>query len=161
MVSELCLLHPLLLIISVAVCRIECILSLSLFCLSFQARISRRLLLNSISSTESQLSHMGSSSTSSLPAIILPPSHPVWPSRFTSGHLLQRTQGDTCLLRQRRVAVSHDSQLAPSLSPATTALGYMNCGCNHPPHPLPPRGFCCFSATLIYGSAGRAAGTAG
>lgn len=28
-------------------------------------------------------------------------SHPVWPSRFASGHLLQRAQGDTWLLRLR------------------------------------------------------------
>lgn len=42
------------------------------------------------------------SSTSPLPSS----SHPVWPSRFVSGHLLQRAQGDTWFLRHRWLAVS-------------------------------------------------------
>lgn len=164
LVSKLCLLYPFLLINSVAVCRIEWVNAFSFFLLSFQARISHRLLLSSVASTESQLSHMGSSSTSSLPAIILPPSsHPVWPSRFMSGHLLQRTQGDTWLLRQRWVAVSLGLLKTDSwplhFSPLQLHWGTWAEG--RSPNPPPPRAFCCFSVTLIYCSAVRAAGTAG
>ena len=51
-----------------------------------------------------------------------------------------------------------DRQLAPSLFfPSTTALESTSSGYN--PRP-PPRAFCCFSATLIYGSAVRATGAA-
>lgn len=47
--------------------------------------------------------------TASFLASSLPSSsQPVWPSRFTSGHLLQRAQGDTWLLRHRWAPVLLD-----------------------------------------------------
>ena len=72
----------------------------------------------SLSPTEAQMSHMESwiaIAPASSPAFILPlpSSHAVWPSRFVSGHLLQRAQGDTWLLRHRWVAVSPASWRPP------------------------------------------------
>lgn len=139
-------------------------LSLSFFCLSFQARISPQViaqlyLIHWVTVAYGKqlyflfAHHHPSAFTPRLAQQVHVRTPPPENSRW---HMPAQAKTSGCVTWPLK-----DSQLAPSLSPATTALGYMSCGYNRPPHPLPTRGFCCFSATLIYGSAGRAAGTAG
>lgn len=149
LVTKLCLLCPFLLILSVAACTTERGKVSSFFkCsfLSFPLVIAQLSLIHWVTVVAYGKQHK---QHCFLCAIIRPPSsHPVWPSRFVSGHFLQTTQGDTWLLRCRWLTVSlgcfTTASWPPSRSPSTAALGYMSCRYQHP-----PRACCCFSATLI------------
>ena len=108
-IKALSVLYPFLLILSIAACGIERVKAFIpsfffffffwvKFSLSVQGFLSQFVAYGTL---DSQLYILSA---------FLPPaspsSHSVWPSRFVSGHLLQRAQGDTWLLRHRWVAVS-------------------------------------------------------
>ena len=121
-IKALSVLHPFLLILSTAARRIgrgEGVLPPLVLLFFFNLHSPLKVIGElSLSSTEAQMSHMESwiaIAPASSPAFILPlpSSHAVWPSRFVSGHLLQRAQGDTWLLRHRWVAVSPASWRPP------------------------------------------------
>lgn len=69
--------------------------------------------------------------------------------------LLWRTQGDTWLHGHRWLAVSLGPSLQLPVGPRHSRPPAE--GCKH----HPPRALCCFTVTLIYGSAARVTGTAG
>lgn len=158
-IKALSVLYPFLLILSVAVVRIEKTAFFLKFhtltfpftyCSAFSHRLSHRC--HKWKELDSELYFLF--------ACMLPPSHPVWPSRFVSGHLLRGAQGDTWFLRHRWVTASlgllMTTSCPPRFSPSMTELGSLSSW-----YKRPPWAFCCFCATLIYGSAVRATGAAG
>lgn len=150
LVSKLCLCYILfLLILSIGVCGIE---KVKVF--SFFSNLHSNFLEVIAAPFSRPLSRSCRIWESWIYFLILPPSsHPARPSRFVSGRLLQRAQGDTWLLRHRWVAVSPPGLLTTASWPPSLFSPFV------PEHwvqtPAPPRAFCCSSATQIYGSAVR------